>query len=171
MEGTDCKALLDYMDGANISLRIKAKDVEPDAIAHHISSLMESMHLLDPQKRAEMEIAMVEALINAVDYGCLELKQSEKASDLTSPSIYHKKRRERLADERWGYREIHLRISFDPEKISFRIQDPGPGLPEVLSKHREILPYGRGLQLMRKLVDRLIVKRNPSILTMIKYRG
>lgn len=167
----DWRNAIQFMEVFDITLRLKAAEVNPDAMAHQIGIFLERLQVLAARQRAEMEIALAEGLINAVDYGCLELKQSEKAPDLTAPSLYHAKRKQRLADPRWAAREILIRIALDPRKISIRIQDPGPGIPVTIASPKEILPYGRGIPLMRELADRLIIKRNPSAITLIKYRG
>lgn len=167
----DWYSAMPFMEVLDITLRLKAAEVNPDAMAHHIATFLEHLQILAARQRAEMEIALAEGLINAVDYGCLELKQSEKAPDLTGPSLYHAKRKQRLADPHWAAREILIRLALDPRKISIRIQDPGPGIPVTIARPKEILPYGRGIQLMRELMDRLIIKRNPSAITLIKYRG
>lgn len=171
MKPFDWQNALNYLEVADITLCFPAVEVNPDAIAHQISEFLERLQFMGPRQRAEMEIAMAEGLINAVDYGCLDLKQSEKAPDLTSTSVYQQKRTERLADPHWALREIHIRIALDPQKVTIKIQDPGPGIPETIAKPKDILPYGRGIQLMRGLVDRLIIKRNPSVLTLVKHRS
>lgn len=167
----DWQKALNYLEAADITLRLPAAAVDPDTVAHRISTFLEGIQFMDAKQLSELEIAMVEALINAVDYGCLALKQSEKAPDLTSPSVYHQKRTERLADPQWSGREIRIRIVLDPLKVTIKIQDPGPGIPATIAKPKEILPYGRGIPLMRELVDRLTIKRNPSVLTLVKHRG
>jgi len=163
--------LLHYMSAVDIALTYTAAEAQPDELAHQIREFLAYFGILNAKEQAEMEISLAEALINAVDYGCLELKQCEKAPDLSSPSLYHKKRKERIADPAWGNREIHIRIILNNHKLVFRIMDPGPGIPKRIAKPHEIMPYGRGIQMMRELVDRVIIRRNPSVVTLIKYRG
>jgi len=169
--GSDWSKLLKFMSTVDITLTYTAAEAQPDELAHQIREFMAYFDILDAKACAELEIALAEALINAVDYGCLGLKQSEKAPDLSSPSIYHEKRKTRLADPAWGSRSIQIRIILDPRRLIFKITDPGPGIPKRIAKPHEILPYGRGIPMMRELVDRVIIRRNPSILTLIKYRG
>lgn len=167
----DWEKALQYLETADITLRLPAAVLDPDIVAHRITTFLEGIHFMPAKQLSELEIALVEGLINAVDYGCLGLKQCEKAPDLTSPSIYHQKRAQRMADPRWSGREIRIRMILDPQKITIKIQDPGPGIPVTIAKPKEILPYGRGIPLMRELVDRLIIRRNPSVLTLVKRRG
>ncbi|MEN6475639.1 MAG: ATP-binding protein [Syntrophaceae bacterium] len=168
---SDWLKLLKFMSAVDIALSYTAAEARPDELAHQIREFLAYFDILDAKERAELEIALAEALINAVDYGCLELKQSEKAPDLSTPSIYHQKRKTRIADPAWGGRTIQIRIMLDRHKLVFKIMDPGPGIPKRIAKPHEILPYGRGIQMMRELVDRVIIRRNPSVITLIKYRG
>lgn len=171
MAPLDWQKTLTFLESADITLRLPAAVVDPDIVAHRITAFLEGIQFMHAKQLSELEIALVEGLINAVDYGCLGLKQCEKAPDLTSPSVYHQKRAQRLTDPYWSEREIRIRMILDPHKVTIKIQDPGPGIPATIAKPKEILPYGRGIPLMRELVDRLIIKRNPSVLTLVKHRG
>jgi len=168
---SDWPKLLKFMSAVDICLSYTAAEAVPDKLAHQIRDFMEHFDILDAKACAELEIALAEALINAVDYGCLGLKQSEKAPDLSSPSLYHEKRKTRIADPAWGGRSIHIRFIMDAHKLAFKIMDPGPGIPKRIAKPHEILPYGRGIAMMRELVDKVIIHRNPSVITLIKYRS
>lgn len=168
---SDWSKLLNYMSAVDITLTYTAAEARPDELAHQIREFLAYFDILNSKEQAELEIALAEALINAVDYGCLELKQSEKAPDLSSPSLYHEKRKTRIADPTWGDRTIQIRIMLYRNKLVFKIMDPGTGIPKRIAKPHEILPYGRGIQMMRELVDRVIIRRNPSVITLIKYRG
>jgi anti-sigma regulatory factor (Ser/Thr protein kinase) len=168
---SDWPKLLNYLSAVDIALAYTAAEAHPDELAHQIRQFLSCCGILDAKGQAEVEIALAEALINAVDYGCLELKQSEKAPDLSSPSIYHEKRKIRIADPAWGSRRIQIRMILDPRRLVFKIMDPGPGIPKRIAKPHEILPYGRGIAMMRELVDRVIIHRNPSVITLIKFRG
>lgn len=171
LPSSDWLTLLKGMSTVDICLKFTAAEAEPDTLAHQINTFLTDFEILDARQRAELEIAISEALINAVDYGCLGLKQSEKAPDLSTPSLYHKKRKARIADPRWNEHEIQIRIMLDAHKIMIKVMDPGPGIPKNIVQPKEILPYGRGIPLMRELVDRVIIRRQPSTITLIKYRG
>ena len=168
---SDWTKLVHHMSTAELCLDLTAAEARPDELAHQIKDFLAEFDILNAKQRAEIEIALAEALINAVDYGCLELRQSEKAPDLSSPSLYHEKRKTRIADPAWGQRSIQIRIIIARHKLVFKIMDPGPGIPKRLEKPHEIMPYGRGILLMRELVDRVVIRRNPSVVTLIKYRG
>ena len=154
----------------DITFSFKAGESDPDRIAHQMVSLMDFFDLSNPRQKAGMEVAVAEAVINAIDYGCLELKSCEKSPDLDSHKFYFDKRKERLNDPEYASREISVRFFLDKEKFYIQVKDPGRGVPAQISKPKEILPYGRGIPLMRGLVDRLIIRRSPSVVTLIQYR-
>ncbi len=156
---------------ADISFKVKAKDLDPDGLGNVFKNALVRSGILEMDKAHELVTALVEALINARDYGCLMLDSYNKGNDLTSPTTYHKELAYRLKDPRWCNKEVGISISIDDARVIIRVRDPGKGIPRNLPMPREILPRGRGIMIMRRLTDRLIIRRNPSVVAMIKYRA
>lgn len=165
------EAMLSHVSRAGATLNLRADEVNPDALARDLAQALCALGVLTPADRDALLMALAEALINAVDYGCLGLDSTDKADDLTSPDIYNAKRREKLHDPRLKARTITLRIKLDPHRLAITIRDPGPGIaPRSSHTTDTFAPNGRGILLMKSLVDRLIVKSTPSSITLIKYR-
>jgi serine/threonine-protein kinase RsbW len=122
---------------------------EPEAIATVVDAISETLAQLEvpEQKRFEVALAVQEALANAVIHGC--------GND---PS-----------------KQVRCRLKSDPHgRIVIIVTDPGPGFsPELLSnpKQRENLhaDHGRGVYLIRKLMDEVHFERNGSEIRMWKY--
>jgi serine/threonine-protein kinase RsbW len=122
---------------------------EPEAIATVVDAISEILAQLEvpEQKRFEVALAVQEALANAVIHGC--------GND---PS-----------------KQVRCRLKSDPHgRIVIIVTDPGPGFsPELLShpKRRENLhaDHGRGVYLIRQLMDDVHFERNGSEIRMWKY--
>ena len=99
------------------------------------------------QKRLEIGLAVQEALVNAVVHGCKN-----------DPS-----------------KEVRCRLQSDPlGRIVITVTDPGPGFsPDLLSdpKRQENVyaDHGRGVYLIRQLMDEVCFERRGNEIRMWKY--
>ncbi|MCD6570546.1 MAG: ATP-binding protein [Deltaproteobacteria bacterium] len=164
------KSIFNYIEGASLTLRFKACDLDPDKVSSEIGEIISKMNILTSQQKDEFVVATIEALLNARDHGCFELNSKEKGKDLYSPNTYEDKRQKRMKDPKLGNREVQVSINIDANKISIQVKDPGHGIPKKLSHPKDLRPYGMGIKLMRKLADRLIIKQSPSRVILVKYR-
>lgn len=139
--GLDNSALSELLD-----LSIAA---DSEAVATVVDAISETLARLEvpEQKRFEIALAVQEALANAVVHGC--------GND---PS-----------------KQVRCRVKSDPRgRIVIIVTDPGPGFsPAVLSdpKRGENLyaDHGRGVYLIRQLMDEVHFERNGNEIRMWKY--
>jgi serine/threonine-protein kinase RsbW len=122
---------------------------DPEAIAAVVDAISETLarREVPEQKRLEVALAVQEALANAVVHGC--------GND---PS-----------------KQVRCRLQTDPlGRIVIIVTDPGPGFsPDPLSdpKRPESLhaDHGRGVYLIRQLMDEVHFERSGNEVTMWKY--
>ena len=158
------------LKSADLTFDFKAGDYDPDYITQFIMRMLDEVCKDELDNRMGLEVAIGEAVINAIDYGCLELSSKLKAPDLYAPDHYTELRQSRMNDPEYAKRQVSIRVSLDESKIVIRITDPGKGVPTKLDKPKVILPHGRGIALMRGLVDQVVIRRKPSIVTLIQFR-
>jgi serine/threonine-protein kinase RsbW len=122
-------------------------DVEAiGAVADAINETLIELQVPE-QKRLEIGLAVQEALVNAVVHGCK-----------SDPS-----------------REVRCRLQSDPlGRIVITVTDPGPGFnPDRLAdpKRQENLyaDHGRGVYLIRQLMDEVSFERRGNEIRMWKY--
>ena len=121
----------------------------PEAIAAVVDDISETLTRLDvpEQKRYEVALAVQEALANAVVHGC--------GNDSS--------------------KQIRCRLRTDPySRIVIIVTDPGPGFnPDQVSdpKRGENLhaDHGRGVYLIRQLMDEVHFERSGNEIRMWKY--
>jgi serine/threonine-protein kinase RsbW len=129
-----------------LDLRMPANS---EAIATVVDAISETLAQLEvpEQKRFEVTLAVQEALANAVVHGC--------GND---PS-----------------KQVRCRLKSDPRgRIVIIVTDPGPGFsPDSVSdpKRRENLyaDHGRGVYLIRQLMDEVHYERGGNEIRMWKY--
>jgi serine/threonine-protein kinase RsbW len=122
---------------------------DSEAIAAVVDAISETLTRLEvpEQKRLEVALATQEALANAVEHGC--------GND---PS-----------------KQVRCRVKSDPQgRIVIIVTDPGPGFsPDLLPdpKKRENLyaDHGRGVYLIRQLMDEVQFRRRGNEIRMWKY--
>jgi serine/threonine-protein kinase RsbW len=127
----------------------RSMPADPDAIATVVDDISETLVRLEvpEQKRLEVALAVQEALANAVVHGC--------GND---PS-----------------KQVRCRLKSDPlGRIVIIVTDPGPGFsPDGIAdpKRRENLhaDHGRGVYLIRQLMDEVHFERGANEIRMWKY--
>ena len=122
---------------------------DAEAVAAVVDSISETLERLEvpEQKRFEVALAVQEALANAVVHGC--------GNDRS--------------------KQIRCRLKSDPKgRIVIIVTDPGPGFSQELQpdpKGNENLyaDHGRGVYLIRQLMDEVRFERSGSEIMMWKY--
>lgn len=127
----------------------RSMPADPEAIGAVVDDISETLTRLDvpEQKRFEVALAVQEALANAVVHGC--------GNDSS--------------------KQIRCRLRTDPQsRIVIIVTDPGPGFnPDQVSdpKRSESLhaDHGRGVYLIRQLMDEVHFERSGNEIRMWKY--
>ena len=125
-----------------VSADLNSVDTITDAIAANLESLQ-----VPEQKRLEIGLAVQEALVNAVVHGC----RGDSSKHVT------------------------CRMDVDPSgRILIMVSDPGPGfdverLPDPKQQERMHHDHGRGVYLIRQLMDDVRFERGGRQIRMWKY--
>ncbi|MFZ0287552.1 MAG: ATP-binding protein [Candidatus Sulfotelmatobacter sp.] len=139
--GPENSALTELLD-----LSVPADSVAIAAVVDAISETLARLEVPE-QKRFEVALAVQEALTNAVVHGC--------GND---PS-----------------KQVRCQLKSDPQgRILISVADPGPGFsPDLVHdpKRRENVyaDHGRGVYLIRQLMDEVHFERSGSEIRMWKY--
>lgn len=126
---------------------------------------------LDLTEITRVNVALQEALSNAIFHGNLELSSRLREED---ESRFFQLARERRQRPPYRDRRVFLEGELTREKISFAIRDEGPGFdPSLLpNPHRtEALDCacGRGLLLIRSFMDEVSFNARGNEIRLVKY--
>ncbi|MHC4874857.1 MAG: ATP-binding protein [Planctomycetota bacterium] len=119
-----------------------------------------------------MRMTLEEALLNALYHGSLELDPELRANDLQA---YHRQAHERQHTGPWKDRRIKLRISCTPNEFVMEVADEGNGFdaaPFMDLTEETVLerPYGRGILLMRTVMDEVTFRDGGRVTRLVKRR-
>jgi serine/threonine-protein kinase RsbW len=139
-------SLPDHEFSELLNLGFAANPLAVSAIADAIESTLIQAHVPE-QKRMEIGLAVQEALANAAVHGC--------KNDCS--------------------KEVRCRLEMDPRgRVLIIVADPGPGFnPDVLADpiHPDniLADHGRGVYLIRKLMDEVQFEMGGKQIRMLKY--
>jgi len=140
-DGSENRTLSDLLD---ISMPATSEAIA--TVADNISESLTQLQVPE-QKRFEIALAVQEALANAVVHGC--------GND---PS-----------------KQVRCRLQTDPRgRIVIIVTDPGPGfgqnlLPDPKQHENLYVDHGRGVYLIRQLMDEVHFEKSGSEIRMWKY--
>lgn len=124
----------------------------------------------DSAARMKMGIAIEEALLNAMIHGNLEV--SSELRQLEDDS-YQKLIAARRRNPVYGDRKVTVSVDVNRDRVQFSVADEGPGfdvesLPDPSREDRLNIPSGRGIMMMRTLMDEVTFSNrgNKVVMTM-----
>jgi anti-sigma regulatory factor (Ser/Thr protein kinase) len=133
--------------------------------------------VLDANTVLRLRLAVLEAVVNALEHGNLELESRWKDEIMPSgDDRFSATRRDRLNDSRYAERTVAIDTEYDGKKLIVSITDQGSGFLNNLSigtsSHGDAEAcYGRGLALISGVVDEVHFDRNGSKVTLVKIIG
>ncbi len=146
------------------------------SLAAHFQELLRCLPLRDETERLRVAIALEEALKNAYFHGNLEIGGTAVASS-GDAAVEHKK----LAEQRrfeapYRDRRIHVRARLSRTEAVFVIRDDGRGfdtarLPDAADPETAQGPTGRGIKLMRSIMDEVAFNAQGNEVTLTKRRA
>ena len=139
-------------------------------LVNHLQQMLRCLPLSDETERLRVGVAVEEALLNACYHGNLEVTKAQtKAGRCAQEELV----RQRLCESPYCNRRIRVTARISRTKATFVIHDQGPGF-EVGRLHAgRDLPNdeagaGRGLSLMRTIMDEVIYNQAGNEVTLIK---
>ncbi len=142
------------------------------ALVHHLQQLLRCLPLADEAERLRVGVALEEALTNAYYHGNLEIGATLGKA---GRQAYDQLARQRLWEAPYRDRRIHVSVKISRTEAVFVIRDQGRGF-EVARVFAAALcdtqqGAGRGLILMRALMDEVRFNDAGNEVTLIKRRA
>lgn len=135
----------------------------------HLREILAGLGVWDDGRLMHIAVALEEALVNAAEHGNLELD-----SDLREDrDAYFRLAEERRTAAPWAQRRVRLEVSLSRSEARFVVADQGPGfdpegLPDPTDPENLLRPSGRGVLLMRALMDEVTFNSRGNEVSLIK---
>ncbi len=122
------------------------------AVSVYLGQLIESTS--ETVKKRSIELALDEALSNAILHGNLEISSDLKEEDF---DMFYEMAMERAKQEPYSSRNVAVTYEFDREMARFTIEDEGPGFKWQAygGSADSDKPFGRGLMILKALSSKI----------------
>lgn len=162
----------DFVERTDIRYQLGYEPSGPKVLVNHLQETLGLMKICDHGGRMRVGTALIEAVVNAIDHGNLELDSKLREED---GNTYRKLGLQRMTQEPYRDRRVTISASFTPDEAVFVIQDEGPGfdpgnLPDPTDPLNLIKPFGRGVMLMRTFMDDVRFNDRGNQITLVKRR-
>lgn len=140
-----------------------------------IQETLIGMGICDQAESIRVNMAMEEALLNAIYHGNLEVSSKLRNDPERGDEPYREEIEKRRKQSPYRERKVTVLASFTKQQAKFVITDQGPGfdpgsLPDPTDPEHIELASGRGLLLIRTFMDEVIHNEQGNAITMIKKR-
>ncbi|MCA9100960.1 MAG: response regulator [Pirellulales bacterium] len=167
--------LMDCLVHSEICLEIENDPALIPPLVDQLQDAVARMSLCDDTGRIRLGIALEEALLNALYHGNLELTTDELREESSAlvesggDSVIDRRRRQ----SPYSDRKVRVTARMNRDEASFVIQDEGPGFAahangEADASQNLSRESGRGLVLMRSLMDEVRFNDEGNEVTLIK---
>ena len=139
----------------------------PGANATLVRFLLHDLSMRHPGRRlpnTEVQLALHEALANALEHGNLGITYEEKTAAMETSGGVRALVDQRLCDERLAARMAHVRVIYAADEVAYMVRDEGSGFDARCRTHEPMAAatalHGRGLKLIQHVMDD--VRWNPA---------
>ena len=122
------------------------------------------------EDETQIQLALTEALANAIYHGNLELDSSLK---LKSFDKFEEEADKRMYISPFKDRKVYIKSFFDSEKFTVIIKDEGKGFDwknKLSNNSNPLEPFGRGIFLIESIFDDVKWNEKGNEITLIKYK-
>lgn len=142
------------------------------AMIDELQSRMLQTKWCDRAIARRVNVAIEEALLNAMIHGNLEVSSDLRQED---ERVYDRLIQQRKDDPAYRDRRVKFTATFSDQAVRFRIEDDGPGfdvasLPDPVDPANLFRIGGRGILLMRSFMTTVEYAGRGNIVTLIKTR-
>ncbi len=139
------------------SFSFRSDELDIPSLIRHLTDRLVPMGFAQPANLDVIAMAYHEALVNALEHGNFELSSSLKGDLFSDEDPYSDLRRQRLQDETYAARMVHVRTRLDVNRYEVEIEDQGQGFDAKRLDPRSasdlLRTCGRGLPLIQTVMD------------------
>jgi CheY-like chemotaxis protein len=166
------RRVLTFVNQINADFTLGYERGGSQALVSYLLDGLQQLGLANTTEIIQIGTALTEALSNALDHGNLELDSALREED---EDAYRRLKIERSQTPPYSERHVHLAVLLTQSQATFTIRDEGAGfdpvnLPDPNAPENLLLPYGRGVLLMKMFMDEIEFSEGGRCVTMCKKR-
>ena len=147
-------------------------NIDIDQAARLLINPLKDKGCNDSMLMKRIQLAIYEALMNAIDHGNLEINSRCKNINCDE-AAYELIKKERLADPEYGNRSIMAGYQVSDNRITYHIKDEGGGfdymnIEDPTASHNLIKYSGRGIALIKMYMDEVSFNEKGNEIIMVK---
>jgi CheY-like chemotaxis protein len=135
----------------------RADELDIPSLVGHLTDRLVPLGLAMPTNVDVIGMAFHEALVNALEHGCLEMDSSLKGDLFAEQDPFAATVQERLADPAYAARTIEVEVRTTPDRMEVVITDEGPGFDTaavgLITEASLGQQCGRGLAMIHLVMD------------------
>ncbi|MEZ0228565.1 MAG: response regulator [Planctomycetota bacterium] len=161
---------LGYLKESTKTFEIPARLELARAILPHLTDGLSDLGIVEAQDLLNLDVALEEALSNAVIHGSLQLTD-EYVKNRQDREAFEEAYATRRADPRFAGKTVHVSVRITPTEATFTVEDKGAGFdPTALAAVQTSIQgvQGRGLMLIRLFMDEIAHESGGRRLRMVK---
>jgi DNA-binding response OmpR family regulator len=141
------------------AFRTLAQELDIPSMVAHLTDRLVPMEFAKATNVDVIAMAFHEALVNALEHGCLELDSALKGDLFAAEDAYALQLQERMRDSRYALRYIEVESHLTPDTFTVVIRDDGPGFDTTMVATVTDVDLnkqcGRGLPLILLVMDQV----------------
>lgn len=175
-ETVDVRLIVPFIRSQSFTIRIPNNYIYLSKIINYVFATVRDCWQMDGSQLNDVKVALYEILLNAFEHGNLQVhKESKERCLVLGHSVYRKYLLERMEDEANKRKSITVFASIDAIRLEVSVLDEGPGFDhssvnEDLDPESFMRMYGRGLFLIKNLMDEVSFNERGNMLRFLKYR-
>ncbi len=161
---------LGYLKESTKTFEIPARLELARAILPHLTDGLSDLGIVEAQDLLNLDVALEEALSNAVIHGSLQLTE-EYVKNRQDREAFEEAYGARRADPRFTNKTVSVSVRITPTEATFTVEDKGQGFdPASLASVQTSIQgvQGRGLMLIRLFMDEVVHDNGGRRLRMVK---
>ncbi len=127
---------------------------------------------IDPEQKYQLQLALSELLVNAIEHGNCNISYEEKSRDMAEGKSVVDMILERCQEPEIASRRVKFEWESEPDRSTFIIQDEGEGFDvdrvrDQINEQEALHPHGRGIAMAEGLCERLEYNETGNEVTMV----
>ncbi len=178
-EREDIVRIMPFIRSQSLTIKIPNNYIYINQLVIHIFSTVRACWELGEAELNDLRVALSEALMNAFEHGNLRVNKEEKTRLLLAGhSAYRNYLLNLMRLEENSQKSITCFLNLDPMKVEIRVVDEGEGFDyssiykdfDVMAPEDFVKVHGRGLFLIRTLMDEVSFNEKGNMIRIVKYR-